>query len=483
MISAKMSVTLLFGVLSALSQTTSADEYVVTIKADNPRLALVSAALEPEGAEIGMNEEGVHGLENGWATFVQNIEVAGADGTTYAVEAQADSRWSLPDYVAGPINLTYEVVLGHDEVEIKFGDNGAAYAMPTGVMWAGRALFIAGKPARDISIRFDLPDDWNVTTAWKEKAEPDRAFNVQNTEDLLNSAFFAGTHEQVDLIAGEVTLRLALSGENTLAMRDQITDMTGLYLDYYESAFRSPTKASMVLIASDRSYWGGELMGRAISLSIGGKPPPGYNPLSALSHVIAHEIFHVFSLIRMEISEDPGTFQWFAEGFGAEYAAWLARLRLGQFDAEEFLAELVTQRDKYQAQLDGTLTLESAGKTKAEHYDMVYSGGFIAAMSLDFLIRSQSNGEKSLDDLWTYLLNHYPRGGEELTIPGLLEAALGLYGSGIAGELEAYITSPDPIPFMENAALMGLRFGDGILTVSGNASASQKALWESFVTR
>ena len=168
--------------------------------------------------------------------------------------------------------------------------------------------------------------------------------------------------------------------------------------------------------------------------------------------------------------------------FGAEYVAWLTRFRLGEMEEAEFLAELVTQNDKYLAQLDGTVTLESAGNTKAEHYDMVYSGGFIAAMSLDFLIRSQSKGKKTLDDFWTYLLNHYPRGGEVLDIPGILDAATTLYGSGVGDALEAYITSSDPIPFMENAALMGLGYEDGILSVSDNASESQKALWDGFVT-
>ena len=312
---------------------------------------------------------------------------------------------------------------------------------------------------------------------WEQKPGSANTFEVLETQDLLNSAFFAGTHEQFDLSAGEVTLRLALAGPNTLSMREQISHSTGQYLDYYEAVFRSTTRASMLMIASDSSYWGGEVMGRAISLSIGGEAPPGFNPLSVLSHVIAHEIFHVFIGVRMEIDQESGSFDWFNEGFGAEYATWLARVRLGEVSEDEFLAELVNQANTYQAKVDGQLNLVLAGQDKASNYDMVYSGGFIAAMALDFLIRNDSDGGQSLDDLWTVLLQKYPRGGTSLTLPGLLNTVGELYGQSISSALEAYINSPETIPFFRNAQLMGLSYEDGKLFPSENATESQQAMW------
>ena len=239
----------------------------------------------------------------------------------------------------------------------------------------------------------------------------------------------------------------------------------------------------MVLIAADRPNWGGEVMGRAISLSIGGEPPPGFNPLTTLAHVIAHEIFHVFSLIRMEVNDDHGEFQWFNEGFGAEYAAWLARFRLGEMSEEEFLAELINQVTKYEAMVDGNLTLVSAGADKAEKYDMVYSGGFVAAMALDFLVRAHTDGRQSVDDLWMYLLNHYPRGGEALTLGGLIDSTREIYGDSIATSLESYYSSPDAIPFYKNARLMGLDHDGETLSVSGHRSEAQKVLWEGLKSR
>jgi len=476
--SAKPSVVLLCLVSLLTVSNACATQYTVSIAQENPRLAVVTAVIEPDGNEIRMNEEGVHGLENGWATFVEGLKVFAPDGRVIAVSEQSNSSWRLTGYNNGPVKLSYRVRLGHDQVPLNFGDNGAAYATDWGVMWAGRALFIAGKPAREFLLRFDLPETWRVTTPWDEKIGSANTFVVQTTNDLVNSAFFAGTHEQFNLEAGAVTLRVALSGDNTLTMREQITDMTGQYLNYYETVYRSSGKASMVLIAADRNSWGGEVMGRAISLSIGGKPPPGFNPLTVLAHVIAHEIFHVFSLIRMEIDDAPSFSTWFNEGFGAEYAAWLARMRLGELTQQQFLDQIMVEVAKYQSKVDGGLTLASAGYDKASNYDMVYSGGFVAAMTLDFLVRHESDGARSLDDLWVYLLNQYPRGGEMLTLGGLINATRSLYGETVSSRLSAYVNEPDPIALYDAAALLGLKVENKTLSLSDHASKRQRALWQ-----
>ncbi|MCB1022982.1 MAG: hypothetical protein KDB79_01235 [Acidobacteria bacterium] len=460
-----------------------ADEYTVSIDKDTPRLVRVSALVKPDGNEIGMNEEGIHGLKNGWATFVENIKVSGADGRTYKTSALNNSRWKLLGYKSGTVRLEYNVRLKHDQVKIEFGDNGAAYATPDGVMWSGRALFIAGKPSSDVMVHFNVPQNWKVTTPWEKLSGPRNSFRIQKTEYLVNSAIFAGTHTEFDLAAGEVTLRVALSGKNTLKMREQISRRTQLYLNYYGDVLRSATRSQMVLIASDRSYWGGEVMGRAISISIGGEPPEGFDPLDALSHVIAHEIFHVFSWARIEFDqadEKAGRFEWFNEGFGAEYAAWTARLRSGEITAEEFLAEMVDQDTKYKAKVTGKLALISAGIDKAANYDTVYSGGLIAAVSLDFLIRTETGNKQSLEDLWTYLLKEHPRGGEPLTIGKLFGVVKKLFGESIAKEFEGFINTPNEIHFYQNAGLMGLKLEEGKLIPDPEASEKQTSDWKRY---
>ena len=78
----------LFVTLVLFSCISWADEYVISIDSNKPRLANVVATITPDGNEVGMNEFNEHGLINGWATYV-------ADGR----ETRSD-QWDLTPHSA-----------------------------------------------------------------------------------------------------------------------------------------------------------------------------------------------------------------------------------------------------------------------------------------------------------------------------------------------------------------------------------------------
>ena len=246
------------------------DEYVIAIDSDQPRLAKVTAILHPAGNMIQMNEFNEHGLKNGWATFVEKVKVNDMDGRSLKVINKENSQWEIQGYKEGFVKLSYQVRLKHDLLvpSIRGGDNGAAYANDDGVMWTGRALFIGGRPTNNIDIRFDLPENWNVTTQWRKLKGKEYSFKADKTKDLFYSAFFAGTHKHTELTTGNVSLRIAMSGEYTDEMSTKIKEQVEKYFQYYGDQYKSPLKAQMVLIMGDRSYGGGEVMGKAISISL-----------------------------------------------------------------------------------------------------------------------------------------------------------------------------------------------------------------------
>ena len=469
----------------------SADVYTVTISLDDVRLAHVQATVEPDDGLITMNDEANQGLERGWSTFVEKLSVTDKDGQPVELTYEPTSRWRLKGRVTGPVTLTYDVRLGHDKARLNFGDNGAAYANDSGVMWSGRALFIAGRSTLDVEVRFIVPEAWKVTTPWTAEENQPKTFITRGTDDLVNSAFFAGTHTSFDLPVGAASIRFALAGETVVAMRSTFTDLVGKYMRYYQDTFGQAPSAEMLFIASDSSYWGGEVMGRVISLSVASGGRSGFNPLAALSHVIAHEIFHMWNS-GIEV-EDPesGEFEWFGEGFTAEYFSYVAGLRVGDLDENVFLSQLAGHWNKYAAKFDGTIDLVSAGKEKEKNYDLVYSGAFIAAATLDFQIRHETKNEKKLDDLIPLLLKRYPRQAAEsgkASAPAVsLELLRGhvesLFGKDIADALEQYIRNPELIPFQRAAALAGLEAeGSGIgkrikLTRVAQPTSAQQKVW------
>jgi predicted metalloprotease with PDZ domain len=468
------------------------DEYVITINEAQPRLAKVTAILHPNGDIIQMNEFNEHGLENGWATFVENVQVSDEKGRSLKVIAKENSQWKLQGYKEGKINLSYKVRLGHDLLipAIRGGDNGAAYKNEDGVMWAGRALFIGGEPSTNIHIKFNIPEKWNVTTQWRNLKGAEKTFEVDKTKDLFYSAFFAGTHKHTELATGNVSLRIAMSGKFTDEMSYKIKEQVAKYFEYYGNQYKSPLNAQMVLIMGDRNYSGGEVMGKAISISLSPETKKEMDinngMTNRISRLIAHELFHSFAFDQLEVDDSDDSaplYEWFNEGFGAEYGTFTALVRTGVFTEAEFLDEIIYRMREYQKEVDGKITLVTAGNDKFKYSTTVYWGGLMAAISLDFLIRDETNGKKNLDDLWAYLLKTYPKNGEALTLNKIYDAALKLYGKKIEEALRVYSNSPDEIPFFENAKLMGLNYENGKMTLAKKATERQKKQWFGFLDK
>lgn len=232
-------------------------------------------------------------------------------------------------------------------------------------------------------------------------------------------------------------------------------------------------------------------MGRVISLSVASGGHEGMGPLAVLSHVISHEIYHLWNA-GLEIAEkNQADFGWFNEGFGAEYFSYTASMRLGDLTQRKFLDVLQDEWKKYASKLDGKTSLATAGENKLANYDWVYGGGLIAAVALDIQIRHDSDNTKSLDSLLPYLLKRFPRtsvesdraGTTSLTLEKLFEAARSLYGQVIAETFERYVRSSDAIPFDKVAMLAGLNatIGKGGKSVRisrmAEPTVAQEAVW------
>jgi predicted metalloprotease with PDZ domain len=246
----------------------------------------------------------------------------------------------------------------------------------------------------------------------------------------------------------------------------------------------------MVLIMGDRNYSGGEVMGKAISISLSPETKKEMDinngMTNRISRLIAHELFHSFAFDQLEVDDSDDSaplYEWFNEGFGAEYGTFTALVRTGVFTEAEFLDEIIYRMREYQKEVDGKITLVTAGNDKFKYSTTVYWGGLMAAISLDFLIRDETNGKKNLDDLWAYLLKTYPKNGEALTLNKIYDAALKLYGKKIEEALRVYSNSPDEIPFFENAKLMGLNYENGKMTLAKKATERQKKQWFGFLDK
>ena len=280
-----------------------------------------------------------------------------------------------------------------------------------------------------------------------------------------------------------------MGGLHTHKMVDDINQRVDQFFQYYGAQYQSPLKSRMILIIADRNDGGGEVMGKAISISVGPADKKMLDKNSkiplGISRLIAHELFHGFAFNQLEVddkADQASLYEWFNEGFGAEYASQLALLRVGIKNESEFLDGIVYRMKEYEKEADGKLTLISAGADKSNKSTTIYWGGMIAAFTLDFKIRAKSEGKQNLDELWRYLLQNYPKGGKKMNLHELYKSAAKLYGDSIALELQEYATSPSVIPFFEAAKLVGLKYDGEKLSRDSSATKKQQLLWESFIS-
>jgi len=486
--------TMLSGVAVTLAavvgQTTLADSYAVKFVASgNPenrgqyRVAEVQASLTPNQGIVGLfrNHEDV-GLLNGWVTFLHDPHALDGDGKEVRLTFLTAGRFRVEGWVSGPVTLKYRVLLQHDRFPNDPGDDELAYARPYGVFWTGRALMMEGAPAADVEVRFDAPADWRITTPWVRADEGGRRFIAKTTDDLLDSAFMAGTHV-------ERTLQVA-GGEARLALGPPLADQEAVLLSTlerslwaYERMFGAGMTGRLLVIAAEASFSGGGVMGRSISILIG---PDRGDTTNQGEYIIAHEAFHVWNS-QWRKNETDGELQWVGEG-SAEYYANLIRVRAGLTNEHQFIAELGRRAGLYLTALRKA-SIAGGGSTKLtggeNSYNIVYSGGMMADLALDATIREKSRGRQSLDDAMRALHARYTGpGGEIATLNDLKTVLTQRYG--VADDFIArYIIEREPLPLKTLLTGYGLDMtvedASGVVKVtvskSPAATATQKAAW------
>lgn len=491
----------MLAVLSTAPPTTAGEtSYTITIREDQPRVAAVEAKLVSGKDGLWMNDDGDQGLPHGWSTFVRGLEVLDPDGAPITATYEPLSRWLLDPVQSTPaggsvsVTVRYEVLLQHDRFPLNFGDNGAAYARDGAVMWSGRALFLAGQQARDIELDLVLPQGWQATTPFDRMEGTSHRFTVASTDDLMNSALMLGRHVERTVSQGPLELRLALSGPRVTAAESIFVEEVAKYLSYYESTIGPAPRRNMIVIAADSGYWGGEVMGRAISLSVADEIT---EPNPMLAHLFAHEIVHLWGLDINFADEDEEELYWFYEGMLAEYLSYLANVRLGDISEEEFLSQLTDHYAKYLAAAEPELSMSTAGSEKAAHYDLIYSGGMIAAAALDLAVRESTENQKGVEDLIRALYLEYPKAGGGRSRPGVAlldsEAIASLAAEVLDPEngsrLRSWVDGTALIPFESLANAAGLHAAkgdpsmatDGGFTPAADPTSRQKAIYDSIV--
>ncbi len=179
--------------------------------------------------------------------------------------------------------------------------------------------------------------------------------------------------------------------------------------------------------------------------------------------VLLHELFHLWNAESFRYKS--GEEHWFNEGF-TEFYTYQTAAKLGLISKETILSTSLIPIGSYLGtERFDNLSMREAGKNnknKFENYFLVYHGGWVTAMILDYDIRTKTNNEKNLDNLMRWLYENFLRTERLYDMDDIVEGIRITTGLDYTNFFSKYVNGSEVIPVADyfdlGKALWSLQF-------------------------
>lgn len=452
----KFFVCLLFCVVcTGLAQAAeTAPDFSITIAETNRRLIKVEALLPVRGNLLMMHPAGANHLPESWASFIRNLGARDDAGRNVQLQSIGKARWRIPEPLPPIIHLSYELLIEHDQGNWPFGHDEAAYVKEDCVFFVGRALFIGEPSLKNINVRFHLPEGWRVSAPWQNLEHEPFVFSVPRAEELLNAAVLVGKHYERRVRMEDLEVVIA-SGQDLKNAADLFEATIKPIVPAAIKLFGgspvidgSPSNRFLI-IANRDTFDGGGTFPRSISMLF--KDPPQLSNRDNWGHIIVHELLHLWNGMSFRGATQE---HWLGEGF-TDYLAYMLEARAGFIKPTELFDQLAREYSKYVA-VAGKIGMRPAGAAKAKNYDLVYSGGLIAALALDLEILQRTGGKQGLAEFLRQMHREFGMTGKRYGLDDVVRLASATAGTDLSAFFEDYVEGAQVIHLAKWLAPVGL---------------------------
>lgn len=255
-----------------------------------------------------------------------------------------------------------------------------------------------GGKASNGNIRFDLPEGWNITSAYKQTRG---SYTVDNLE---RAVFVVGTgfrEQSIELAGTELTFFISGTWQFT---GDEMVEMTRDIYGRYRKLFGTdPTPRAQINllkfpVSVSHGTWEADTRGSTVTI-VSADMPFKTQALQRLHEQLRHEIFHLWVPNALNLS---GNYDWFYEGF-ALYQSLKSGVAANRIRFEDFLDTLSRAHsiDSMQSQ---RMSLIDASKRRWNGANtQVYARGMLAAFLCDIALIQASKGKRSVEDIFRKL--------------------------------------------------------------------------------
>ena len=305
------------------------------------------------------------------------------------MEYIGEGAWKPADE-SGVSRVVYEVWADHDDVDWGIGGPGkdeVATRFDNSYFFAGHAIFLIDfdAPACPVTVRFDVPEDWHITSPWKLDG---RTITAANPWNLAQNAFVIGPAEPVRAELPGLTVDM-LASSDAKVISDDVSELLKIvpqtYIEYFGS---SPEDKYSVFLFTDTMSDGG-----AFQNSFAMRIATPISPADRItwSHTLGHEIMHLWIGAGAIHGADPDEIYWFTEGF-TDYLTIKLMYQAGLMDEamlKQRIANILRRYEIAKRRSPG-ISLADAGTNKGENWELVYGGGSLVALVLDATVSAES---------------------------------------------------------------------------------------------
>jgi predicted metalloprotease with PDZ domain len=429
---------------------------------------------------------------------VSSLPVSGAPGENLPVRKLDKQTWQI---VGGGKNSRV-VSSWKVRYSISWDDagpfNSQLNARHAFVNFAELLLYVPDRRSEEITVEFDdLPANWRAIAELPTGTTPN-SFSAASYDTLVDAPAEIGKFEEFGFEEGGAHFRVVVDAKEW--RRDRLENYLRHITAYELQLMGGPPfhRYTFFFHIGPYSESGGGGMEHADCTAIGS------SSIESAITTAAHEFFHAWNVKRIRPQTlEPVDFTkeqytralWFAEGVTNTYASYTLE-RSGIWPKERFYADLaaqISELDSRPAHRWQSLE-ESSLDAWLEKYDeyrqpersiSYYNKGQIVGDMLDLVIRSATDGHKSLDAVMTRMNQAYAKQGKYYDdTNGVRAVAEEVSGTSLDDFFRRYVSGTDEIPYDQFLGPAGLQLkvelhniADlGFWTAGGRAGGSTVAV-------
>lgn len=403
-----------------------------------------------------------------FARHVQDFGVKGGAGDLNWRKTSKNT-WQIDTEGTKEFIATYRVY--SNELTVRTNELNDEHAF-----WNNTALLMFVRDQLNVpsTLKVNPYGNWRVATGLRPVEGQPNVFRAENFDILYDSPFEVSDFKEISFEARGKKHRIVVTGEGNYDLPRLAADTTKI-IDKCVDIFGNVDYEDYTIIINLRGGGGLEHL-NSTALQTNRFAFSSDQRYKGFLGLIAHEFFHAYNVkrIRPDVlgpfdyeNENYTRLLWVAEGT-TEYYASLLLLRAGLISVNEFLrgkAAIVQQLQNRpgrfetsleEASFDAWIKYYRQDENAINNQISYYDKGDIVNMMLDIVIRTSSNGEKSLDDVMRYLYAEFFKKDRNFTSADFQKASEIMAGRSLDEFFSKYVRGKAEIEYDEIVRGVGL---------------------------